>query len=127
MIRFGVDTESVVVAQQCSFSFWSTNKTLDVFDQPPYYPDLAPSDHYLFPQLKETDDEVEAVKAAWLVQMDTPWYTEDITKLLQQLFIVMVNMLKNNDFMRLLLDVPCIVILFSYFVFAIVVVRTIPR
>lgn len=64
---------AVSVAQQCGFK---------ILPHPAYSPDLAPSDFYLFPQLKaqlrgrkfETDDDVIGAVEAFLGSCDKNWF-----------------------------------------------------
>jgi histone-lysine N-methyltransferase SETMAR len=59
------------------------------FDQPPYSPDLAPSDYYLFPNLKrwlcgkrfESNEEVEWETDAYFGRLDKSYYLKGIEKL----------------------------------------------
>jgi len=61
----------------------------DTFDHPPYSPDLAPSDFYLFSKMKEhlavkrfTDDEdLQHAVIDWLNSQAAVWYEEGISKL----------------------------------------------
>ncbi|UYV64686.1 hypothetical protein LAZ67_3001662 [Cordylochernes scorpioides] len=65
---------------------------LEIFIHPPYSPDLAPSDFYLFPALKlhlggrhfANDDEVQAEANHWLRRQDTAWNNSGIKLLLQR-------------------------------------------
>jgi hypothetical protein len=65
----------------------------EVFDHPPYSPDLAPSDYHLFPKLKEflggkrmeTDAEDKETVTAWLNVLAAEFYDEGIVKLLSRL------------------------------------------
>lgn len=64
----------------------------DIFPHPPYSPDLAPSDFYLFPKLKshlggqkfETDEEVQNAVNGWLQNQDEEFYAAGIQKLAQR-------------------------------------------
>ena len=64
----------------------------DTFDHPPYSPDLAPSDFYLFPKMKEhlagkrfTDDEdLQHAVVDWLNSQAAVWYEEGINKLVSR-------------------------------------------
>ena len=64
----------------------------DTFDNPPYSPDLAPSDFYLFSKIKEhlagkrfTDDEaLQHVVVDWLNSQAAVWYEEGISKLVSR-------------------------------------------
>ncbi|UYV79440.1 hypothetical protein LAZ67_17002625, partial [Cordylochernes scorpioides] len=64
----------------------------EILTHPPYSPELAPSDFYLFPALKlhlggkhfVNDDEVQAEANHWLRRQDTAWYNSGIKKLLQR-------------------------------------------
>ena len=60
----------------------------DTFDHPPYSPDLALPDFYLFSKMKEhlagkrfTDDEdLQHAVMVWLNSQATVWYEERISK-----------------------------------------------
>ncbi len=60
-----------------------------VFGHPPYSPDLAPSDYYLFPGLKNhlggrhfaTGDELRAAVDEFFAKMDAQWYAAGIDRL----------------------------------------------
>ena len=62
----------------------------ETLEQPPYSPDLAPSDFHLFGPLKEElggqrfedDEEVEAFVLNWLTTRPRSFYEEGIKKLL---------------------------------------------
>ena len=64
----------------------------DTFDHPPYSPDLAPSDFYLFSKMKEhlagkrfTDDEdLRRAVMDWLNSQVAIWYEEGISKLVSR-------------------------------------------
>ena len=64
----------------------------DTFDHPPYSPDLAPSDFYLFLKMKEhlagkqfTDDEdLQHAVVDWLNSQAAVWYEEGISKLVSR-------------------------------------------
>ena len=64
----------------------------DTFDHPPYSPDLAPSDFYLFLKMKEhcvgkrfTDDEdLQHAVVDWLNSQAAVWYEEGIIKLVSR-------------------------------------------
>jgi len=64
----------------------------DTFDHPPYSPDLAPSDFYLFSKMKEhlagkrfTDDEgLQHAVMDWLNSQAAVWYEEGISKLVSR-------------------------------------------
>jgi len=64
----------------------------DTFDHPPYSPDLAPSDFYLFSKMKEhvagkrfTDDEdLQHAVMDWLNSQVAIWYKEGISKLVSR-------------------------------------------
>ncbi|UYV65603.1 hypothetical protein LAZ67_3004821 [Cordylochernes scorpioides] len=57
----------------------------EIFTHPPYSPELAPSDFYLYPALKwhlggkhfANDDEVQAEVNHWLRRQDTAWYNSE--------------------------------------------------
>jgi histone-lysine N-methyltransferase SETMAR len=61
----------------------------EVFERPAYSPDLAPSDFYLFPKLKEflgcrrfkSDEEVKDAVKGWLSGLAAEVYDEGIQKL----------------------------------------------
>lgn len=61
----------------------------ELIPHPPYSPDLAPSDYYLFPNLKrwlrgkrfESNEEVEYETEAYFGQLDSGYYLEGIKKL----------------------------------------------
>lgn len=61
----------------------------EVLPHPPYSPDLAPSDYFLFPKLKKwlaglkftSSDEVIAETNAFCAELDKSHYTEGIKKL----------------------------------------------
>lgn len=61
----------------------------DVFSHPPYSPDLAPSDFFLFPQLKahlggerfRNNAELEAAVNTFFSQNDANWYANGLQKL----------------------------------------------
>ncbi len=63
-----------------------------VFPHPPYSPDLAPSDYYLFPDLKchldglrfATTDELQNAIASFFRNLGTSWYALGIGKLIQR-------------------------------------------
>lgn len=62
----------------------------DVFGHPPYSPDLAPSDYYLFPQLNgylggkrfTDEDSFKLEGETWLNEKEAKWYKEGLQKLL---------------------------------------------
>jgi histone-lysine N-methyltransferase SETMAR len=64
----------------------------DTPDHPPYSPDLAPSDFYLFLKMKEhlagkrfTDDEdLQHAVVDWLNSQVAAWYEEGISKLVSR-------------------------------------------
>jgi len=64
----------------------------DTFDYPPYSPDLAPSDFYLFSKMKEhlagkrfTDDEdLQHAVMDWLNSQAAVWYEEGKSKLVSR-------------------------------------------
>ena len=64
----------------------------DTSDHPPYIPDLAPSDFYLFSKTKEhvvgkrfTDDEdLQHAVMDWLNSQAAVWYKEGISKLVSR-------------------------------------------
>ena len=64
----------------------------DTFDHPPYSPDLAPSDFYLFLKMTEhlagkrfTDDEdLQHAVVDWLNSQAAVWYEEGISKLVSR-------------------------------------------
>ncbi|UYV72235.1 hypothetical protein LAZ67_9002275 [Cordylochernes scorpioides] len=59
----------------------------EIFTNPPYSPELAPSDFHLYPALKwhlrgkhfANDDEVQAEANHWLRRQDTAWYNSGPT------------------------------------------------
>ncbi|GBL84588.1 hypothetical protein AVEN_191058-1 [Araneus ventricosus] len=61
----------------------------ELFGQPPYCPNLAPSDYYLFPHMKtwlttqrfDDDEELHAGVSAWLKSQAAAFYDDGITKL----------------------------------------------
>jgi hypothetical protein len=61
----------------------------EILPHPPYSPDLAPSDFYLFGKLKDhlrcrhfhDDDTLKNVVTAWLESQETVFYNEGIQKL----------------------------------------------
>ena len=61
----------------------------EVFDHPPYSPDLAPSDFHLFPHMKRslggqhfgTDNELQTSVKKWLKAQAAGFYDEGIGKL----------------------------------------------
>ncbi len=64
----------------------------EVFRQPPYSPDLAPSDYYMFKHMKRylkgiwftTDDELQMAVSAWLRQQPSEFFENGMRKLLLQ-------------------------------------------
>lgn len=62
----------------------------EVFDHPPYSPDLAPSDFHLFPRMKKslgghhfaTDNELQTSVQTWLKAQAATFYEEGIEKLI---------------------------------------------
>ena len=63
----------------------------DTFDHPPYSPDLAPSDFYLFLKMEHlvgkrfTDDEdLQHAVVDWLNSQAAVWYEEGINKLVSR-------------------------------------------
>lgn len=64
----------------------------DIIDHPPYSPDLAPSDYYLFPNLKRelrgkkfsTDEEVKDAVSAYFSEKDKTFFYEGIHKLIHR-------------------------------------------
>lgn len=60
----------------------------DVFDHPPYSPDLAPSDFHLFPNMKRwlasqrfaNDEELQNAVNGWLHSQAADFYAEGISK-----------------------------------------------
>ena len=71
---------AVAMATQCGF---------ELLPHPPYSPDLAPSDYYLFPQIKlslkgrvfSTDNDVMDAVDMYLGCQSKQWYYEGIAKL----------------------------------------------
>ena len=74
-----------------------TEEAITKFDwtvllNPPYSPDLAPSDFYLFGPLKDTlrgtrfEDDVSMIRAArtWLREQETSWYREGMHSLVSR-------------------------------------------
>ena len=65
---------------------------LELVDHPPYYSDLAPSDYFLFFNMKKylagkqywTDDEVKAAVEDFLEDQDESFYTTGIQELQHQ-------------------------------------------
>lgn len=61
----------------------------DVFPYAPYSPDLAPSDYFLFPNMKKwfagrkftSDDEVKSATMAYFPEQDKTYYSDGIIKL----------------------------------------------
>ena len=61
----------------------------DIFDHPPYSPDLAPSDYYLFSKMKvwlathcfHTNEELMDGVKTWLHNLAAPFYDERLQKL----------------------------------------------
>jgi histone-lysine N-methyltransferase SETMAR len=76
----------------------------EVFNHPPYSPDLAPSDFHLFLHLKkfhqrfENDREVEMVVTQWFKSQAADFYDRGIQKLvgMTNVSIPVANMLKNS-------------------------------
>ena len=68
------------------------NVGFDILDHPPYSPDLAPSDYYLFPKLKKelrgkkfsTDEEVKDAVSAYFSDKDKTFFNEGIHKLIER-------------------------------------------
>lgn len=64
----------------------------ELFDHPPYSPDLAPSDFHLFPKLKHflggnrygSDDELKEGVSEWLNNLAATEYEEGIAKLVKR-------------------------------------------
>lgn len=64
----------------------------EIFDHPPFSPDLAPSDYHLFPSLKNwlgsqcfsDDDELEAAVKNWLSSQAADFFKTGIRKLLSR-------------------------------------------
>ncbi|GBM12380.1 hypothetical protein AVEN_211565-1 [Araneus ventricosus] len=64
----------------------------EIFDHPPYSPDLAPSDFHFFLQLKEflgckglgSDEELEKAVTAWLNELPAEEYDTGILKLVDR-------------------------------------------
>lgn len=64
----------------------------DILEHPPYSPDLAPSDYYLFPKLKKelrgkkflSDDEVKDAVSAYFSGQDKTFFYEGIHKLIER-------------------------------------------
>ena len=71
---------AVTTAAECGF---------ELLPHPPYWPDVAPSDFFLFPNLKsylrghlyETDDDVMTAVEAYMRGKDTTFFSEGIQKL----------------------------------------------
>jgi histone-lysine N-methyltransferase SETMAR len=65
----------------------------ETFDHPPYSPDLAPSDLYIFPKMKEflgskqmaTDEEAKETVTDWLNGLAADFCNKGIVKLVQHL------------------------------------------
>ena len=63
-----------------------------VLPHPPYSPDLAPSDFYLFPELKEhlkgqhfsCDEEVKSAVRKWFQKQNTNFFKDRFQKLVQR-------------------------------------------
>ena len=61
----------------------------DIFEHPPYSPDLAPSDFFLFSKVKEhvvgkcfaNDEDLKDAVMTWLNNQVATWYEEGIHKL----------------------------------------------
>ena len=56
----------------------------DIFEHPPYNPDLTPSDFFLFPKMKKhfaNDEDQKDAVVIWLNNQTATWYEEDIQKL----------------------------------------------
>jgi len=74
---------------------------LNVLTHPPYSPDLAPSDFYLFPLLKEhlrgrqyaNDNDIQSVEDFLEVQryLHVDWYTEATEKIIFNALIPSLN------------------------------------
>jgi len=64
----------------------------EVFDHPPYSPDLAPSDYHLFPKMKtwlathrfDDDAELQAGVNEWLKSQAAKFYDDGINKLVHR-------------------------------------------
>jgi len=50
----------------------------ELVDHPPYSPDLAPSDYFLFPNTSETNDEVISAAEGFFEEQDETFYTSGI-------------------------------------------------
>jgi hypothetical protein len=84
-----------------------TSLKFAVVPHPPYSPDLAPSDYWLFPKLKETlkgqhfssDAEVEAAVRKWISSKPENFFMGGMNKWIERLkkcVAIMVIMLKNK-------------------------------
>ena len=64
----------------------------DIFEHPPYSPDLATSDIFLFPKMKDhlagksfsNDEDLKDAVVTWLSNQAATWYEEGIYKLVQR-------------------------------------------
>ena len=71
---------AIATLQQCGF---------ELLPHPPYSPDMAPSDYYLFPQLKEelrgkrfeTDDDVMTAVEQWFYDQEKVFLKNSLMKL----------------------------------------------
>ena len=84
-----------------------TSLKFKMVPHPPYSPDLAPSDFWLFPNLKETlkgqhflsDDEVEAAVRKWISSKPETFFINGMEKWIERVKKCMakrVTMLKNK-------------------------------
>jgi hypothetical protein len=91
----------------------------EVLDHPPYSPDLAPSDFYLFGPLKKhldgrrfaTNSEVQQAVMSWFQALDTDFFYAGIDALVYQwdkCFASMGIMWKNNLYQGHTIDYTCI-------------------
>jgi histone-lysine N-methyltransferase SETMAR len=75
------------------------NAGFEIFQQPPYSPDLAPSDYFLSPKLKERlrgthfsdDEEVMTSVNEWLAEQDKDFFSKGI-KALEQRYTKCINL-----------------------------------
>ena len=97
--RRGILTSGIVLIHDnaCPHSAAATQQILkqfkwDVFDHPPYSPDLAPSDFHLFPELKKwlggrrfgTNEELQDTVKAYFRSLAATFYEEGIEKLVHR-------------------------------------------
>jgi transposase len=69
-----------------------TNFRWEVFNHPPYSPDLAPSDYHAFPNLKgalggkrfHTTRELEDAVSSYFHNLDAEWYARGIENLVSR-------------------------------------------